>query len=360
MKEIKNSQRNDAQKIEDMRTASKAILAEMKESIFYLASYDSARCAEGFECKRFTAPGDWQEIYSTDLIPPPPAIDRAKVYQYYSESQDPAQIRGFPTEGTSDAQEKWTAELREGCPKNITGAGTIFLWHYAVADHPLLRNQKLTFFLGATGSEVRGIYSGFTYCITTIMQGEMNPSMPLEELTTKLTAVGVKKLKREKVRINVNGVDLNFSPAPDLPNFLKNFKLPFREAGGFAFPGPLGLSATLTGVYSDADMKITVGFDLRKPDDELVWVFRKVKQAAPEEIGDMVALQDTLLKAASLQGSELKADEVCAVKLGQRIPIFELQEFPEEKSSKISIYGDLICKNLGRNVFVFSPHFEKR
>ncbi len=359
MKEIKNSQRNDAQKIDAMRTVSKALLAEMKESISYLASYEQARCVEGF-CKRFTAPGDWQEIYSTDLIPPPPSIDRAKVYQYYAEAQSPEQFRGFPTEGTAEVQKKWISELREVCPGKVPGGGDVFLWHYAVADHPLMPSKKLTFFLGALGSEVRGIYSGFTYCVSTIMEGELSPKTPLEELTTKLTAVGFKKLKSDKVKINVSGLDLNFSPAPDLPDFLKNFKLPFREAGGFSFPGPIGLSAVLADVFSDADMKITVGFDLRKPDDELVWVFRKVKQAAPEKIGEMVALQDTLLKAASLQGSELNADEVCPIKQGQKIAISEIQEFPEEKSSKISIYGDLTCKNLGRSVFVFSPHFEKK
>jgi hypothetical protein len=324
-------------------------------------------CSQGpGKCQlQSTRAGVWKEIFTSDLIPPPPTINRDKVFQYISQGQNLRFIDGFPKFSGSSEATALEDDYRQVCQRKIKGDRDdkdFYLWHIAEAKHPLFPSRDLTFFLGALGNTVKGKFAGFTYCVAAILDGTMGPKDEIIDYVKALNALGPKELQN-KQKFVVNGVQRTIQPAPDLSEFLVKLGLPQRFADKVNFPGPVGLSAGVKDLYVDEEFKVSIGVDLRQPGDKKLWILTSREMAGESEIATLTATANTTLKLMEIEGgtddNKETAEDLCEIKEGQTLSVSSMvRPAGSDNFHRIRLLGNLKCPLMGRHVFAKAADFK--
>ena len=220
-----------------------------------------------------------------------------------------------------------------------------------------------TFLLLAIGGETAGIYTGFRYCIAVGIPGQLADGTSIEKLVDALTVLGPTRLL-EGAEIEVQGQRLQVQALPDLSDFLERLGLSQRSeagAGGVRFGGPVGRTGVLKDVYSDDDVKVTYGFDIARPDDLQVRVFRRATTAGPVRVATLLAKQDTFAKIAPVQRGLLGDQDLCMIQRGTRLATAEMdpaEDLGDGQHLKVRVMDEPPCERLAESFFVFKDHFE--
>jgi hypothetical protein len=256
----------------------------------------SIKKLSGSQVTRYTGTGSYREIFTTDIIPPPPTVDRARVFQFAGGlesvredflrySYEDQFLKTQTVRKTAMSKSEWLEDFYKTCGRPFEFEARIlknekdgFLIHYAEAKNPLFPRRSMSFFLIARTSVTDSANIGFKYCAGTMMDGTLDLGSDLKryngppELLGKLTAQGFSAIKSKVLELEIQeGVTKKFTPIPDLEEFLARFNFKKRTAIGQIFQGPIGQTGLVKDIYNGQGIKITVGFDANKP-DERVWV----------------------------------------------------------------------------------------